>query len=328
MNDRGRRGPVSIACVLVAVFLALAGCSPRPDLSGRVQEISDVLSALPGVDDVDHYYQNQEEQLGFDGARQLYFEVRIASEASDDEIIGVASTFISEVADAFDDYDRELVLRMPDFTVDINGTPDPDRLRQRLSGMKEQSPILAAETFKWGVRNDDDSGDVLTIGDTSATPDAVLTAARSLVGSEQVMVKASPRGGARWEVRFPYSAEAQNRLFAALGQGVPDGVDMIAISDDQVEYVSVSLDSGTDATMRLKTVIDTIAAGTPPPWTLSWRVPEAKPNPHNLATGSTVSVGGCEYNPVADHASDPAEHFTPDAIAVRDELRAQYDTCV
>src|SRR5699024_553697 len=168
-------------------------------LSGRVQEIADVLSALPGVDDVDHYYQNQEEQLGFDGARQLYFEVRIASEASDDQIIGVASTFISEVADAFDDYDRELVLRMPDFTVAIRGTPDPVRVRQRPSGRESRRPVPAAGTFQRGVRKDDDSGDAPTIADTSATPDAVLTAARRLVGSEQVMVKASPRGGARWE---------------------------------------------------------------------------------------------------------------------------------
>src|SRR5699024_4003789 len=103
MNDRGRRGPVSIACVLVAVFLALAGCSPRPDLSGRVQEISDVLSALPGVDDVDHYYQNQEEVRRFDRAQPVIFDDRIASEARDDAILGVASALIKQVADASDD---------------------------------------------------------------------------------------------------------------------------------------------------------------------------------------------------------------------------------
>ncbi|WP_209323367.1 hypothetical protein [Brevibacterium renqingii] len=320
MERRSSRGTVSIAFVLAIVLLGLVGCVPRPDLSDRGEEIADALRGMPGVDEVVHLYQN-----GFDAGLVLSHQVRMAAGASDDEVVGVASTLNSEVGLEFDDYNRELRLLLTGFTIDIRGVPDVDALRQRLAGMKRLSSTLHAEPFTWEVRNDDESEGILTIGETNGPADEALTAFTDLIGSEPTRVSFSPHHGPRWDVSFPYSVQAQNRLLAALRPGVPEDVDTIEIRDDRVNRVSADLDSATDVTTRLMIVIDTIAGGTSSPWTLRWSV--ATPNPSHLATGATVSVGGCDYAHDSEYEREPAKHFTQDAIAVRDRLRAKYDTC-
>lgn len=323
MQQRSRRRPrqTPLALTVTAILLGLVGCLPTPDLSDRAEEIAGVLSGMPGVDDVDHSYRN-----GFDSGQVLDFRVRMGTGAADDEAIDVVTTLNAEVGSEFADYSRGLTLGFEDFTADIRGVPDADQLRPRLVGMKRLNASLHPDHLSWQIRNDTDMADSLDVRGMSADADTAVSAVRAVVGRDRVQVTVAPHRQAAWTVMFPYSAQEQNRLAGVLRPSIPE-VEKVEISDDRLNSVTARLEAGTDAASRLMTIIDRIDAGTSQPWTLSWTAGQPTHSGSGLATGATVSVGGCDYVHDSKWEREPDEYYTPSALAVRDQLRGKYDTC-
>ena len=308
--------------ITVAALLAgLSGCISRPDLSNKAEEIAGVIAALPGVDDVDDYYQN-----GFTSGLSLTYRVTMAAGASDAEAVNVASTVNSEVGDEFDDYDRELTLTVDDLSVVLKGEPDVDELSQRLVSLKNLNASLVSGVLTWKENDDTDRDNELEIREVSQDPFTVLSAVRDQFGTEQVRVKVSDAEKSALKVAFPYSEQAQNRLAAAI-RLVNVEFDRIEISQDRVTDVEVHVDDTTNVATRLMTVIDAVNKSTSAPWDFRWSAGQPSARQDNLASGGRVSVGACTYYEDSPREKDPAKHLTPEAIAVQDQLRSKYDTC-
>ncbi|MDN6122629.1 MAG: hypothetical protein L0I80_01980 [Brevibacterium sp.] len=314
---------------VAALVVGLSGCIGRPDLSNKAEEIAGVIAALPGVDDVDDYYQN-----GFTSGLSLTYRVTMAAGASDAEVVNVASTVNSEVGDEFDGYDRELTLTVGDLSVVLNGEPNVDELRQRLLGLKNLNSSLVSGVLTWKENDDTGRDNELEIREASQDPftvlsavrDQVLSAVRDQFGTEQVHVKVSDAEEPAWKVAFPYSEQAQNRLAAAI-RSVNVEFDEIEISQNRVTDVEAHVDDTANVSTRLMTVIDTVNKGTSAPWEFRWSAGQPSAGQGNLASGGRVSVGACAYYEDSPREKDPAKYLTPEAIAVQDQLRSKYDTC-
>ena len=326
--DRFPADRVSVSMITVlALFVGLSGCIGRPDLSNRAEEIAGVIAGLPGVDDIDDYYQD-----GFDSGRSLTYRVTMGAEATDAEVANVASTVNREVGDEFDDYDRELSLTTADFSVDLNGEPDVDELRQRLlrlqalnASLTSHAP-LTSQMLTWTVNDDTDRDNELVIQEATQDPFTVLSAVRDQFGTEQMSVTVSSSDTAVWNVAFPYSPQAQNRLASVL-RPLPPEMEAIRIDQDRVTEVESDVDDPATAVTRLIAIIDRVSSVTSQPWIFRWSGGQPPTGQTNLASGGMVSVGACEYHEDSPWEEDPAEHLTQDAIEVQDQLRSKYDTC-
>lgn len=314
-------GIIIAMMTVAALFVGLTGCIGRPDLSNRAEEIAEVIARMPGVDDVDDCYQN-----GFTSGQSLTYRVTMAAAASDDELVNVASTVNREAGDEFDDYHRELALHTPDISVVAKGEPDADGLRLRLPRLRALSASLMSGKLTWREDDDADRENQLEIQEVSSDPFTVLSAIRDQFGAEDVSVNFGGVQNLSWDVAFPYSVQAQNRLASAL-RALPQELSTISIDHDQVAEASATLDDTANAAIRLMVIIDRVDSGTTGPWIFRWSAGQAPTGGSNLATGGRVSIGACEYYEDSPRESDPAGHMTQEAIDVQDQLRAKYDTC-
>ncbi|WP_346035136.1 hypothetical protein [Brevibacterium picturae] len=305
----------------MVMFFGLSGCVSRPDLSNRAEEIAEVIAGLPGVEEVDDYYQN-----GFTSGQSLTYKVKMVATATDAEIANVASTVDSEAGDQFDEYDRELTLNTPEILVVLRGELDIDELRQRLLNMQSLNTSLTSERLTWKENDGSDRENELEIEEASQNPFSVLSAVRDQFGSEQMRVNFGSAHMLSWDVTFPYSVQAQNRLASAL-RPLPQELSNITIRHDQVTEVDVRLDDPGNAVNRLMAITDRVSSGTSAPWMFRWSAGQPPAGQGNLATGGTVSVGACDYYEDGEREKDPAGHMTQDAIDVQNQLRSKYDTC-
>lgn len=306
---------------VMAMFFGLSGCISRPDLSNRAEEIAEVIAGLPGVEEVDDYYQN-----GFTSGQSLTYKVKMEATATDAAIANVASTVDSEVGDQFDEYDRELTLSTADILMVLHGELDIDELRQRLLRMQSLNTSLTSERLTWKENDGSDRENELEIEEASQNPFSVLSTVRDQFGSEQMRVRFGSAHMLSWDVTFPYSLQAQNRLASAL-RPLPQEMSNITIRQDQVTEVDARLDDPGNAAIRLMAIIDRVSTGTSAPWIFRWSAGQPPAGQSNVATGGTVSVGACDYFEDSQREKDPAGHMTQDAIDVQDQLRAKYDTC-
>lgn len=313
---------ITVAMITVMVlFLGLSGCISRPDLSSRAEEIAEAIDGLPGVEEVDDYYQN-----GFTSGQSLTYKVKMEATATDAETVNVASTVAREVGDQFDEYDRELTLSTADIVMVLNGEPDVDELRQRLLRMRALNTSLTSGKLTWTENDDTDRDNELELQEASQNPFSVLSAIRDQFGPEQMRVSFGGAHRLSWDVTFPYSVQAQNRLASAL-RPLPQEMSSITIRHDQVTEVDSHLDDPVNAAIRLMAIIDRVSSATSAPWTFRWSAGQPPTGQGNVATGGTVSVGACDYYEDSQREKDPAGHMTQDAIDVQNQLRSKYDTC-
>ncbi|WP_127363127.1 hypothetical protein [Brevibacterium aurantiacum] len=280
-----------------------------------------MLSALPGVESVSGEYQNS-----FESGRRLVYKIDMASGATDGDLVNVAETLNSEVGDDFVDYGRDLTLRLPHMSIALNGKPDLDELRQQLPRLRSLASTLNAKTLSWEAFNDNDLDDSLTLWDTDGDAFTVMSAVRDVLGSQEMRVRFGNSETAEWEVAFPYSVQAQDKLAAASRSGTRE-MDKIKIDGDQVTFASAHLDDEKNATMKLTTLIDQINDGTSAPWSFTWWADQPDGRQNHKTAGGTVSVGACTYNKNSNGEREPADYRTSAALKIQDTLRAKYDTC-
>lgn len=312
---------ILVTITLAALIVGMSGCIARTDLSARADEIEGALSALPRVEKLSGEYQNS-----FDSGRRLVYRVDMAPGATDGDLVNVAETLNGEAGDDFVDYERDLTLRLPHTSVALNGKPDLDQLRQHLPRLRSLASTLNAQTLNWEANNDNDLDDSLTIWGTDGNAFTVLSAVRDVFGSQGMRVRLGNSGTAEWEVEFPYSLQAQNKLAAAFHSGTRE-MDKIKIDDDQVTFASAHLTDEANATTRLATLIDQINDGTSEPWSFTWLAEQPRGRQNNKTAGGTVSVGACTYDKNSNGEREPAQYRTSAALKIQDTLRAKYDTC-
>ena len=312
-----------IALVLVTVFLGLAGCFPRPDLENRAEELGDMLTSMPGVETVHTQYHN-----GFSTGRVLQHRVIMEARSSSEDVKNATEALNQAVGDDFDDYRRELRFHQDSLTIDLKGEPDIAVLDQDLSRLDALTSRLSGGSLAWERNSINDNLNSLSVRGTATDGFAALSAIRATFGSEEMNVRYSGDRQQGWAIGFPYSAHAQQTLESAF-RGASPNTRMLKIHENQVSFLSVWARDAPETASVLSRIIDEVRTVTPGEWRLQWMDTDggSGSGTGQQSFGGSVSVGGCDYHANSSEETDPSQHFTPSAIAIRDQLRSKYDTC-
>ena len=182
----------------------------------------------------------------------------------------------------------------------------------------------------WERNSENDNLNTLRVTGTTVDGFAAVSAIRAAFGSEEMSVAYSGDRQQKWAIGFPYSADAQQALESGLRRASPD-VRMMKINENQVSFLSVWARDVPEAASVLSQIIVEVRTAVPGEWTLQWIDADsgagAGAGAGQRSFGGSVSVGGCDYNANSSEEADPSQHFTPSAIALRDQLRSKYDTC-
>ncbi|WP_181276059.1 hypothetical protein [Brevibacterium oceani] len=311
---RARVGAVMIAAV--ALTLGISGCT-GPDLSGRADDIGGVLSASPGVEDVETSYQN-----GFDSGRSITYRVTMDAAASTAEATEVAAALDRETGDEFDRYTQDLSLLMAGRIIEVSDTTNGDIMAAKVPRLAEMSTALSVDEVSWSEQADDvDFDDSLEISDAGTDPFRTLDAVRVQFGSEEFQLRTRETSGVDWYVAFPFSEQGQGRLESVFDP-LRTSMNRLNIDGDQVSSFVAVVPAGPDEVTRLRGIIDRIESTTTNPWNFSWAEGADPTGPFDSSTGGIVNVGGCEYD------EDSERRLTRSAQTIQDQLRDTYDTCL
>lgn len=305
-----------VAVTLAMLLVVLSGCLGGPDLSGRADDIGGVLSAMPGVEDVETSYQN-----GFDAGVSIGFDVTMAATATDSQAGDVAARLDSEIGDEFDRYDQKLRLLRSGQVIEVEDQTHGDVITQKIPRMLALASSLSADELNWneaskGSKFEND----LEIRDPQANPYDTLDAVRAQFGSEDVQLRMNQVTGADWNVTYPFSQQAQDEMESEF---VPllDKMTQINIDHDDVTLFYAVVPDGSNLVGRLRGIIELIDSTTTEPWDFHWALGQASTNQFDSSTGGIVNVGGCEYG------EGEGGRQTQEAAAAQDQLRDIYDTC-
>ncbi|WP_152348150.1 hypothetical protein [Brevibacterium sp. CFH 10365] len=317
MLERGSRLRRRIAAVIVAVVgaVGLTGCQ-GPDLTGMVEDIGVVLSAKPGVEDVETNYQN-----GFDSGKKVIFKVKMAAGATSTQARDVAAALDHESGDEFDGYDQKFNLTMPDRTISIIDRTNADIMAERTPRLLALAAAPSRSWLSWENYSDPETdADRLRFVEQQSDPFENLSAVRAEFGSESLLLEMSDTASVTWSVGFPFSEQGQNRLETAV-EPIRDNTKRITIADDQVSDYFAVVPDGPDKVSRVRENIERIDATAADPWQFTWAVGPDPTGASDSSSGGVISVGGCDYDP------DSEVQLTQEAEKTQDQLRRIYDTC-
>ena len=313
----GTRLRLRIAAVIVAVIgaVGLTGCM-GPGLSGRADDIGAVLSAKPGVEDVETQYQN-----GFDSGRSITYIIKMVPGASTAQSVDVAAALDQETGDEFDRYDQELRLLLSGRAVEISDASNSDIMADRASHLLALASEMSVNRLEWRQASEQTTfEDVLELTDPQDDIFGTINAVRAELGTEQFDLRVRGSAQTEWAVAFPYAEQAQARLETAIEPILPTTVQVV-IDDNQVSGLFVVVPDGPDVVSRLRGIIERVDSPDAQPWYFDWALGSDPTGAVDYSTKSLVNVGGCEYD------EDPDRQITSATQTLQDQLRTLYDTC-
>ncbi|WP_166972878.1 hypothetical protein [Brevibacterium atlanticum] len=319
MNRQSQFGgwarPGAAMITAVVLTLGVSGCT-GPDLSNTVDDIGGVLSASPGVEDVETSYLN-----GFDSGRSINYRVTMDAAASAAQATEVAAALDRETGDEFDRYTQNLSLIMAGRTIKVSDATNGDIMAAKVPRLLEMSSTLSVDKVSWSEQSDGvDFDDSLEISDAGTDPFRTLDAARAQFGSEEFQLSTRETSGVDWYVAFPFSEQGQERLESVFDP-LRTSLNRLNIDGDQVSSFVAVVPAGADEVTRLRGIIDRIESTTTNPWDFSWAEGADPTGPFDYSSGGIVNVGGCEYD------EDAEGQLTQTAQTIQDQLRDSYDTC-
>ncbi|MGO2036899.1 MAG: hypothetical protein ACTH2U_10500 [Brevibacterium sp.] len=309
------RGRLAASLAVGVLAVGFSGCS-SPDLSNRADDIGGVLSASPGVADVETSYQN-----GFGSGRSIRYRVTMDAEASTAQATEVAAALDRETGGEFDGYTQDLNLTMANRSIKVSDTTNGDIMAQKVPRLLDLSAMLSDDEVSWKEQPESANvDDTLEIREAGTDPFTTLDAVRAQFGSEDFQLTMRESSGVDWYVAFPFTAQGQDRLESVFDP-LRTTTNRLNIDDDQVSSFVAVVPAGPDEADRLRTIIDSIESTTTDPWDFFWAEGPEPTGSFDSSTGGVVDVGGCEYD------EDSEQQLTQGAQVIQDQLRATYDTC-
>ena len=308
--------------MMIAVTLAgmASGCG-APDRKATADQLRQAIKAMPGVRDATVNSTNDFEQ----GATVNIYV--FLPDASHQQIEDVVARINAVRGDAFAKFDQ---------TADFAVTPSRTVLVKR--GADLDPPTVAADadglrtltatvdTAEASVFRNKSTVDLKLTKVTTPAAD-VFAAVRTGFGDDaHLQVNLAPAGidTPTWQVAFPFAPTAQQLVDQQLA-AMPVSVSSITVgSDGTIADLNVSLHNRDTAYQDLVAVIGTIGAGPAHALNLSWRLDGDKGSPQ---FGGSVDVGACNYLPNSAVEQHPENYLTPDALALQQRLRKQFDAC-
>jgi hypothetical protein len=297
-----------------------SGCH-SPDRKAAADQLEQAIKAMPGVHDATVNSTN-----GFERGATVHIYVFLP-DAPSKQIKDVVARINAVRGAAFTSFDQTAEFAVtPSRTVLVKrGTDlDPAGIAGDADGLRKLTTTV--EAAEGSIFRNKSTAD-LTMTKVTAPADDVFAAVRAGFGDEaQLQLNLSPVAidTPAWKVAFPFAAGDQRRVDQQLVT-MPVSVSSITVgSDGAIADLGVSLHNRDTAYQDLISVIGTIGAGPAHAAALSWRLDGDNGSPH---FGGSVDVGACNYIPNSAVEQHPETYLTPDALALQQRLRKQFDAC-
>jgi hypothetical protein len=315
---------VSVAALLAVAAVTLAcmvsGCG-SPDRKATADQLRQAIKEMPGVQDATVNSTNDFEQ----GATVNIYV--FLPDAQRKQIEDVVARINAVRGDAFASFDQTADFAVtPGRTVLVKrgADLDPPGIADDAEGLRKLT--AAADAAEASIFRNKSTVDLKMIKVTTPADD-VFAAVRAGFGDHaHLQVNLSPVAIDRpaWKVAFPFAVGDQQRVDQQLA-AMPVSVSTITVgSDGTIADLGIRLRNRDTAYQDLVSVIETTGAGPAHAVNVSWRLDGDHGSPH---FGGSVDVGACNYIPNAEVEQHPATYLTPDALALQQRLRKQFDTC-
>jgi hypothetical protein len=312
-----------IASLLIVLACVVSACG-APDRKAVADQLEQSIKSMPGVQDANVNYTN-----GFENGATVHLTVYLP-DAAPKQIEDVVARINTVRGDAFKAFDQTAEFMVtPSRTVvvkrgaELDGASiaaDAESLRRLSVG------VTAAETTIFRTKSTAD----LHLNEVTTRADNVFPALRAAFGDDAHldldMLPASNITEPSWRVALPFTAADQQRVDQQLA-AMPVSIWAITVGPHgAITGLSVGIHNRDTAYQDLVAVIGTTGAGPAHALNLSWRWEGDRADKHPNFSGS-VQVGACGYIPNAESEVHPETYLTPDARALQQRLRTQFDTC-
>jgi hypothetical protein len=305
-----------LACIVIA-------CG-APDRKAAADRLELAIKEMPGVQDADVSYTNNFEQGAV--VRIVVF-LPNADTKQIEEVVGRINAVRGDSLNAFDQKAEFAVTPSRTVRVGRGADLDPGSIAADAESLRRLSG--AVNTAEMGIfRNNSTANLKLTQVTTPA--DDVFSAIREGFGDDAHMSvdlqPASNIAGPSWQVAFPFTAADQQRVDQQMA-AMPVSIWATTVgSHGAITDLSVGIHNRDTAYQDLVAVIGITGAGPAHALNLHWRWEGDRAEKHPNFSGS-VQVGACGYIPNAESELHPETYLTPDARALQQRLRTQFDTC-
>lgn len=315
------------AGLLIAAALALSvvlGACGAPDRTAEADRLAHAIKEMPGVQDANVGYTN-----GFEQGATVHIWVFLP-DAPGKQIEDVVARINEVRGDAFKSFDQTaefVVTSSRAVKVDRGAELDSASVAGDAESLRRLSAAVDADEIS--IFRNKSTAD-LKVNRVTARASDVFPAVRAAFGDDAHlnldMDSASNIDVPSWRVTFPFTAADQQRVDQQMA-AMPVSIAMITVgSPGAIGGLTVGLHSRDTAYQDLVSVIEIAGAGPGHALDLSWRLAGAHADTLQAFSGN-VQVGACGYVPNSDIELHPEKYLTPDARALQQRLRKQFDTC-
>lgn len=309
--------------ITLALTCVMSACG-APDRKAEADQLKQAIKQMPGVQDADVSYTNNFEQ----GA--IVRIVVYLPDATSKQIEDVVARINAVRGDAFKAFDQKAEFAVtPTRTVRVDRGADLDSagIAADAEGLRRLSGAVDAGEIS--IFRNNSTAD-LTLTGVATPANDVFNAVRAGFGDDaHVTVDLQPASNTDehpWKVAFPFTAADQQRVDQQIA-AMPVSVWTTAVGPHgAIADLSVRLRNRETAYQDLVSVIGITGAGPAHALNLGWQLEGERADTSPNFSGS-VDVGACNYISNSEGELHPEKYMTPDALALQQRLRKQFDTC-
>lgn len=302
---------------LAALALLCAGCTGVSTRDDEARAIERTVRAMPGVSDVDLTYDNGV----LEGTR---FELRVQMEGASDAQVGAVAAKIDELrSDDFAGHDQLVEIEVArSATISGRRSDLPDDVAVTAARLQRIRTQVPDGTIDWSAGSET-SGVAIQVFDTTHPAAALDSVLAEFEGTGVVEIRISAVHdveAASWWIRGPFTRAEKARFDQQVAAAAPAVVDYIDINNGHLDQLNVRIADPATAYDDVVRVIRAVDAGPQQPVRLLWSL-RGDPGAHNEPRWSgSALVGQCP-------SSEKTEALTPDAFAIQERIRAEFQTC-
>lgn len=314
------------ALVLMVIALALSGALSAcraPDRKAQADRLKQAIQVMPGVQDAEVSYTNNFEQ---GAVVRIVVYLPHADRKQIEDVVGRINAVRGDSFKAFDQKAEFAVTPSRTVRVGRGAELDAVSIADDAESLRRLSGVV--DTAEMSIFRNNSTAD-LKLNQVTTPADDVFPAIRAAFGDDaRVGVDVQPASniaGPSWRVTFPFAAADQQRVDQQIA-AMPVSVSAISVGPHgALADLGVRLHNRDTAYQDLVAVIGITGAGPAHALNLDWRWDGDRADTSPNFSGS-VDVGACSYLPSMAE-QHPDTYLTPDARALQQRLRQQFDTC-
>lgn len=314
-----RFAPVA-AALLVAVMVGVSGCTGAPDREQEALDIKNRIAAMPGVSEVDLIYDNGI----LEGTR---FELKVDMGQATDQQVGAVAGQLDELRGTdFAKFDQSMKIVVAKWT-SISGSVDlPDDV-EHVSGLvrRLRAEVPAGEIGWFSGVSDASHVTILEAEEPGAAVDAILRIFADRPPSDIEVSPSDRVGDAHWKIFTRLSPADKQRIDRQLAAAAPADPGWISVRDGRVVHLTFGVPTRATAYDDIVRTIHALEAGPEHPVSLTWRWNGDRARFDEPRWAGSAMIGKCEY---ANGDRTKSEPLVPDALALQQRIRDEFDTCL